>query len=115
VVRVEPDNLMARAEPLADILGILDDLITLLESDPPDVGWSAWDSPEAMLTDLRRLADRVRRGDYSALTDLYVMFLPTGQLGEVEISSGWSQHYLDLAARFDQAYMQFKAQARRDS
>jgi hypothetical protein len=32
-----------------------------------------------------------------------VLFLPTGPIQEVSLSSGWAQEFLDLADRYDQA------------
>lgn len=83
---------------------VLDDLVRLVTASEQDTTWtSRWDKGDDMVRELRDHAERVARGDGSALGGLDLLFLPTGPLHEVSISSGWSDRYLILARRFDRA------------
>jgi hypothetical protein len=44
---------------------------------------------------------QIESGDTSRRSDLELLFAPTGSIQEVSISSGWSQEFLALSARFD--------------
>ena len=81
---------------------ILEDLLRLVEAHDQNLDWAAtWDTTEEMIAELRDHLSRVRLGDFSQLGRLTYLFLPTGALQEVSISSGWAEEYLALAARFD--------------
>lgn len=72
------------------------------------------DSAQDLLIEVRGHVAWLREGVYEWLADLNVLFLPTGDLGEVAFSSGWSQQYLELAARFEDAYVRIRAQMPRE-
>jgi hypothetical protein len=83
-------------------MSVLADVLRIVETEPQDVGWaSAWDEAGDMVSDLRDHLSRLQRGDTSRMPELNALFLPTGPLQEVSISSGWGSRYLDLADRFD--------------
>lgn len=86
---------------LADVI---EDVLWLLEAHDQDVTWTAtWDTAEEMIADLRDHLSKVRLGDFSRLDQLKFLFLPTGPLQEVSVSSGWAEEYLTLAARCGRA------------
>ena len=68
-----------------------------------DFVWSSWEDGAASLRELDEMISRVEAGDLSACRGISFLFLPTGDIGEVAISSGWSDAYLRLAARVDAA------------
>jgi hypothetical protein len=83
------------------LVELIDEILMILSATPQDVVWSHYGDEEELVADLRDHADRLRQGDRSRLPDLRVLFLPTGALQEIAISSGWSDRYLSLASRFD--------------
>jgi hypothetical protein len=87
---------------LADVL---EDLLRIIEAHDQNLDWTAtWNTTEEMIAELRDHLSRLRLGDLSRLDRLRLLFLPTGALQEVSLSSGWAGAYLKLAARFDQGY-----------
>ncbi|MFE3454286.1 hypothetical protein ACFXJ8_35715 [Nonomuraea sp. NPDC059194] len=89
---------------------VLDDLVEIVAASEQDTTWAGtWDTGDEMIRELRDHAGRLRRGDGSTLGELEFLFLPTGPLQEVSISSGWGDQFLVLAGRFDRA----RASARR--
>ena len=63
--------------------------------------WSSWKDQPAALAELDELIAEVRRGCRPEA--LGVLFLPTGPIQEVSLSSGWGQEFLDVADRYDKA------------
>lgn len=89
----------------ADLLRVLEKVLHIVTTFEQDVTWnSGWDTPADMVTELQAHADRLRSGDLSKLDDLRFLFLPTGPLQEVSISSGWAEVFLTLSEHFDHAY-----------
>lgn len=88
-----------------EVVTVLADVLKIVESENQDVTWAGawWDEPRDMVSDLRNHLARLRKGDTSRMAELRLLFLPTGPLQEVSISSGWSTRYLKLAAQFDAA------------
>jgi len=44
----------------------------------------------------------VGEGDTSRLSDLRVLFLPTGPLQDIAVHGSWHDRYIALAGRFDE-------------
>jgi hypothetical protein len=83
---------------------VLDDVLDIVTASEQDTSWvGRWTTADEMIRELRGHADRIRRGDRSALGELEFLFLPTGPLQEVSLSSGWGDLFLDVAERFDRA------------
>jgi len=68
-----------------------------------DFAWSSWDDASAALREIDGLIARIQSGDMPERSDVELLFLPTGPIQEVSVSSGWGQEFLDLAKRFDRA------------
>jgi hypothetical protein len=70
-----------------------------------DVSWSSYHTPEQAVTELRELIAHVREREPGpdVVRRLTVLFLPTGPLQEIAISSGWGTAFLVLADRMDRA------------
>jgi hypothetical protein len=71
-------------------------LIALPEN---DFSWSSFIDQEAALREIDATIASVRAGG----TDTGVLFLPTGPIQDVSLSSGWGDEFLALADRHDAA------------
>jgi hypothetical protein len=68
-----------------------------------DFAWSSWEDAPTALREIEGIIARIQSGDMPKRSDIEVLFLPTGPIQEVSVSSGWGQEFLDLAKRFDRA------------
>lgn len=68
-----------------------------------DFAWSSWEDASAALQEIDGIIARLDSGSLPPLSSLRVLFLPTGPIQEVSLSSGWGQEFLRLADRFDAA------------
>jgi hypothetical protein len=85
------------------LLAVLREARSLLGRRDNDFAWSSWEGAEAALSELDAVVTALESGKTPDLLDLRVLFAATGPIQEVSLSSGWSQEFLDLAARFDVA------------
>jgi hypothetical protein len=74
-------------------------LIALPEN---DFTWSSFIDQEAALEELDDLIEALEDGTADAFA-MHVLFLPTGPIQEVALSSGWGDEFVALADRFDAA------------
>ncbi|WP_063038308.1 hypothetical protein [Nocardia pseudovaccinii] len=89
----------------AEILGILDQVMAIVQSGPQDMSWqSRYADAAELVGDLTDHSERIRRGDTSRLPDLWFLFVATGPLCEIAASSGWLAAYTVLGNRFDRSY-----------
>ncbi len=86
-----------------DIIDILDEIIHIIECNETDVTWSGYDTVDDALAELNDHKNRLIQNDLSKRRELKFLFLPTGPLQEISISSGWGDRFLSLAKRFDDA------------
>jgi hypothetical protein len=84
---------------LTDVLARMRRLIALPGN---EFGWSTWDNADEALEEFDTLVAEIELGGRPA--GMTVLFLPTGQLQELSISSGWAVEYLELSARFDELF-----------
>lgn len=84
------------------MLTVLAEVRDLLARPDADFSWSSFLDAESALAELDAIADALRAGGPPPAM-LGVLFAPTGPLQEVAISSGWGDHFLILANRFDAA------------
>ena len=68
-----------------------------------DFAWSSWGDAAAALREVDGLIARIEAGDMPERSSIEVLFLPTGPIQEVSVSSGWGQEFLRVASRFDVA------------
>ena len=68
-----------------------------------DFAWSSWENAEAALGEVDGLISRIESGSLPPISEVTVLFLPTGPIQEVSLSSGWGQEFLRLADRLDAA------------
>ena len=84
---------------LLDVLARVRELIALPGN---EFAWSTWDDADEALAEFDALVDGIRLGGRPP--ELRLLFLATGPLQEVSISSGWAVEFLELAARFDELF-----------
>jgi hypothetical protein len=53
------------------------------------------------------LLSQLKAGEFPSADSLRVLFLPTGPIQEVSVSSGWGDAFLELANRFDAAMVNY--------
>jgi hypothetical protein len=66
-----------------------------------DFSWSSWIDADQALAEVESIIEKIRQGKLPVNAD--VMFLPTGPLQELSLSSGWGDEFIVLASRFDAA------------
>ena len=74
-----------------------------------DFAWSQWDDAPTAVAEIDSHVGAIERDDLSGLSDVALLFAPTGAIQEVAESSGWGAEFLALAARFDKAAEKVKA------
>ncbi|CAN7489295.1 hypothetical protein LJR153_003395 [Paenibacillus sp. LjRoot153] len=85
---------------LNDLLDLLTELSNLIDSPNTDVTWSSFETVEDVLMTIDTLRQQLKIGD-RAISELEILFGPTGSFQEISIDSGWGEKFLKLAARFD--------------
>lgn len=88
--RAAREEIAAILQRLVELVGVSDDFM-----------WSTWDDRDEALAELRVAERELSKGERPAT--LHVLFLPTGDLQEVSLGNGWSDEYIRLADRFDDA------------
>ncbi|MFN7957375.1 MAG: hypothetical protein U0P46_03465 [Holophagaceae bacterium] len=85
------------------VAAIVAEIIGHLSAGRADFTYSSFPSKNQAIATFMSLEGRIREHDTSALYELRTYFLPTGDLQEIAISSGWSRKYLKLASNFEKA------------
>jgi hypothetical protein len=93
----------AQREPIQKLISVLREAENFLKRPNNDFAWSPWDNATDALREIDGLISRIESGDMPKKADLVILFLPTGPIQEVSLSSGWGQEFLALAERFDTA------------
>lgn len=75
----------------------------LLSRPDKDYAWSSCDDAPAALREIDGIIARIESGDMPKRSAIELLFLPTGPIQEVSVSSGWGQEFVELASRFDTA------------
>ncbi len=88
-----------------EVVRVLTVVIDHIAQPDTDVCWSGYDTPEEAIAELRELIDGIRVPSPARRTvrKISLLFLPTGAIQEIAISSGWGNTYLALAERMDHA------------
>jgi hypothetical protein len=91
------------AEAHQRLAQVLREARALLARPENDFAWSSWkDAPEA-LAEMDRLIASLDAGIAPSRLGMSVLFMVTGPIQEVSLSSGWAQEFLEVASRFDKA------------
>ncbi len=85
---------------IINILGKVKEFILGINS---DVGWSRFESKEEVIKEINNHIHRLKNNDFSKIEDLIFLFLPTSDLQEISISSGWGEEFLVIDEKFDNA------------
>jgi hypothetical protein len=86
-----------------ELIAVLKDARALLAKPDNDYSWSSWESAKDALEEIDGLIADLRNGPIPDFDDVRVLFLPTGPIQEVSLSSGWGDEFLKLAERADAA------------
>lgn len=85
------------------LIAVLREARELLSRPDNDFAWSSWKDAAAALLEVDGFISRIELGDMPDRSALELLFLPTGPIQEVSLSSGWGEQFLRLADRFDAA------------
>jgi len=85
------------------LIDVLMDVRNIIQKTESNMVWSSYNSEDELLRILDNHMVRLITVDFSKVDELVSLFLPTSDLQEISISSGWGDEYLILADRFDKA------------
>ena len=85
------------------LFAVLLEVRSHLEKPGNDFSWSGWESSTEALAELDPFIEALRQNEKPRRASLEFLFLPTGPIQEVSLSSGWGNTFTELADRFDQA------------
>jgi hypothetical protein len=88
---------------LQNLIAVLSIARKLLAKPENDFIWSSWEGSSDALEEIDGLLAQLEAGDRPWRGSLEILFLPTGPIQEVSVSSGWGHEFLELANRFDAA------------
>jgi hypothetical protein len=88
---------------LQNLTVVLLEARVLLANPENDFLWSSWEGTNDALEEIDGLLNQLKEGQFPSQGSLKLLFLPTGPIQEVSISSGWGHEFLELAKRFDAA------------
>lgn len=66
-----------------------------------DFSWSSWQDADAAFREIDGLIGIIETGKLPRRESISILFLPTGPIQEVSISSGWADEFLMLAEKAD--------------
>ncbi len=90
------------------LIAVLAEARVLLANPENDFLWSSWEDSSDAFEEIDGLLAQLELGRLPSRGSLTVLFLPTGPMQEVAISSGWGDEFLELANRFDAAMNELK-------
>lgn len=96
---------MAKVDKDSELTAVLRRVAELIGRADADTSWSTYE-PDELRSEIGSLLRKAENGASLSAAErgqLRFLFLPTGPLQEVSVSSGWAEEYLVLAARFDDA------------
>lgn len=85
------------------LVAVLADTRTMLAREDNDFSWSRWANSNEAVAEIDDIVRRINAAETIKLLPLQILFGPTSSLQEVSIESGWGDHFLRLASRFDDA------------
>jgi len=85
-----------------NLINLLYEIIELVSTRDANMVWSTFDAKEVLILELENYIQRLKNNDFSSIEQLNGLFLPTGDLQEIAISSGWSEEYLSISKKFDE-------------
>ncbi len=85
------------------IINILEVVKEIIKATDTDFIWTGFDSEEEIINELDHHILKLKMEDFSEIEDLIVWFLPTADIQEISLSSGWNDQYLFISEIFDKA------------
>jgi hypothetical protein len=86
---------------LQKLIAILREARTFLALEGNDFSWSSWGDRNQAISEIDSIIRELEKG---SVPDMRILFVPTGPIQEVSLSSGWGNEFLELANRFDKEY-----------
>jgi ADP-ribose pyrophosphatase YjhB (NUDIX family) len=104
-------SLMVKSKATAkyELVNVLRETKSLLALPQNDFAWSSWSDQQAALDALDGFITAVETDAPFDLSNLNLLFAPTGDIQEVSISSGWGKIFCAVAERFDRAIADYKS------
>jgi hypothetical protein len=86
---------------LNKLIAILREARAFLALEGNDFSWSSWRDQNQAISEIDTIIRELEKG---SVPDMRILFVPTGPIQEVSLSSGWGNEFLELANRFDKEY-----------
>ena len=83
------------------LIEILEAIKKLILKPQTDLTWSTFDNKDDLVFEIDTHIQKLKLQDFSILKNLILLFAPTSDFQEISLSSGWGNHYLNIAERFD--------------
>ena len=88
---------------IAELIDVFEKARELVSREGNDFSWSTWEDRDAALVEINAILTALGAGDVPPYAK--VLFLPTGPLQELSLSSGWGDEFISLANWFDEALL----------
>ena len=88
---------------MEELLGVFMRTREVLARPESDFAWSGWENADEALHEIDKVLAKLRIGKMPNRDHMTLLFLPTGPIQEVSLSSGWGHEFLKLASDFDAA------------
>ena len=88
---------------LHELISVFGEVRRLVAREDNNFDWSCWEDSTDALVEVDQILNALRGSGLLPDSKMAFLFLPTGPLQEVSISSGWGDNYIELANRFDAA------------
>lgn len=95
-------------ERLQKLIAVLRETRAFLALEDNDFSWSSWRDQYQAISEIDSIIRELENG---LVPDMRVLFVPTGPIQEVSLSSGWGNEFVKLAKRFDKEYEIVKYQS----
>ena len=84
-----------------ELLAVLRETRALLARPDNDFAWSSWRDGRAALSEMDGHIAKLEQEQMPSLSEIAILFAPTGPIQEVSLSSGWGREFLAVSAKFD--------------
>lgn len=88
-------------KPIEALIEILYISIELLSLPKNDYSWSSWKNQEVALKEINNLIKKIKAGIIPERIDVAILFVATGPMQEVSLSSGWGDAFIKVAEIYD--------------
>lgn len=73
---------------LHDLICLIEEIIVILKSPHTNTTWTHWDTPDEAIINFNQILEKLKNNDKTPLKELEIIFLSTGSLQDLSISSG---------------------------